>query len=271
VRLREDRGRRAGCRDDDVAGAEDGVELVPRRGARAPDRLGRLCGMRHRAAHDRHLVDALRLHVQGGQLAHLAGADDDDVASFQVAENLSREGDGRVAHRHGARAEAGFRAHALADREARVKQPVQHRADRLRLGRRGVRLLDLSEDLRLADDERVEPAGHAEQVPRGVEIDELMHVRRDFGCRHPVEVADEPRHVVTRPLRVFADGVDLRAVARRDDHRFARRSALGERDEGLAHAAHVEVDALAQFDRSGPMADSDEDQLHQKLWLWVKK
>ena len=209
--------------------------------------------------------------MQRGELAHLAGADDDDVTSFQIAENLSRERDGRVAHGHGARAEARFRPHALADRKARMKQPVQHRTDRLRLGRRRVCFLDLSEDLRLADDERVEPARDAEQVPRGVEIDEVLHVRRDFGRRHLVEVADEPGHVVTRALRVVAGGVDLGAVARRDDDRFARRSALGERDERLAYAPHVEVDALAQFDRSGPMADSDDDQLHQKLWLCVKK
>ena len=62
-----------------------------------------------------------------GQLAHLAGADDDDVAALSRRRS-SRERDRRVADRHRARAEAGFRAHALADAERRVEQPVEHRA-----------------------------------------------------------------------------------------------------------------------------------------------
>ena len=93
VRLGEDRRGRAGGRDDDVAGAERGVQLLPRRGAGAADRLRRPRRVRHRPADDRDVLHALRLHVQRGQLAHLAGADDEDAAALQVAEDLPRERD----------------------------------------------------------------------------------------------------------------------------------------------------------------------------------
>ena len=44
------------------------------------------------------------------------------------------------------------------------EQPVGERAGRFQPARRRERLLDLAEDLRLADDQRVEARGHAEQV-----------------------------------------------------------------------------------------------------------
>ena len=42
-----------------------------------------------------------------------------------------------------------------------------------------VRVLHLAENLRLADDQRVEAGGDAEQVARGVEVGEVVDVRRD--------------------------------------------------------------------------------------------
>ncbi len=77
-------------------------------------------------------MDALRLHVQRGQLAHFSRADDQHGAAFEIAENLFRERHGGKAHRHGARAEAGFRPDALADRERGMKEPVEEGADDVR-------------------------------------------------------------------------------------------------------------------------------------------
>src|SRR5207245_3715959 len=63
VRTGQDRRGRTGRGDDDVAGAERGVEVVPVCGARAADRLRRARGVGHRPADARHVLDALRLHV----------------------------------------------------------------------------------------------------------------------------------------------------------------------------------------------------------------
>ena len=263
VRLGENRRRRAGRGDDDVAGAEHGVELFPRRGAGAADRLRCPRRVRHRPADDRDVLDGLRLHVQRGELAHFAGADDRDAPAAEVAENLARERDGRVAHRDRARAEAGLGPHPLADGERRVEQPVEHRARRVGVGGERVRVLHLAENLRLAHDERVEAGRDAEQVARDVQIGDVVHVRRDLAGGDAVEVAHEAHQILARLRRLVARDVELGAVARRDDNRFARRAALGERAQRVGDAARLEVDAFAQLDRRRAMTDSNKEKVHR--------
>ena len=63
-------------------------------------------------------------------------------------------------------AERRLGAHALADAERPVKQLAQQRPGAVPLGRGLERVLHLAEDLRLADDQRVEAGRDAEQVPR---------------------------------------------------------------------------------------------------------
>ena len=60
-----------------------------------------------------------------------------------------------------------------------MKQTVEHGADRLRAGGQRVSFLDLSEDLRLADDQRVEARRDAEQVARRVEVRHVVQMRRE--------------------------------------------------------------------------------------------
>ena len=253
VRLREDRRGRAGRRDHDVARAEHGVHVVPRRGARAADRLRRPRRMRHRPADDGHVLHALRLHVQRRELAHFARADHDDVASLEVAEDLAREGDRGEAHGHRARAEARLGPHALAHGEGRVEQPVQDGPGRLRFGRDRVRVLHLAEDLRLADDERVEARGDAEEMPRGVEVVQVVDVRDHIAGRHVVELAEELHEVVARRGGLVARDVDLGPVARRQHRRLARRPAGRQCAERLGHTPGLKVDPLTQVDRRRAM------------------
>ena len=106
--FREDGRPGARRGDHDVARAEHRVHLLPRRRACAADRLRGARRVRHRPADDRHLLHALRLHVPGRQLAHFAGADDEDGPALEVAEDLARERDGRKADRDGARSRARF-------------------------------------------------------------------------------------------------------------------------------------------------------------------
>ena len=72
------------------------------------------------------------------------------------------------------------RAHALADAERPVERLAQQRPGAVPLGGGLERVLDLAEDLRLADDQRIEPRGHAEQVPRrrGVVVREEVRQER---------------------------------------------------------------------------------------------
>ena len=88
-RLGEDRRRGAGRGDDDVAGAERGVELFPGRGGGAADGLGGSCGMGERATDDSDALRTLRPHVLRGELAHFPSAYNQHAPSGQRAENLA--------------------------------------------------------------------------------------------------------------------------------------------------------------------------------------
>ena len=221
---------------------------------------------RHRPADDRHVPDALRLHVLRGELAHLAGAEDDDRAAVEVAEDLLGERDRGVADRDGAGAERGFRPHALADGEGRVEQAVEQRSGGFGLPGGAVRFFDLAENLRLADDQRIEAGRDAEQVAGRFEVGDLVDVRLERRSVHAVKRADERDQLGSCRRDVVARDVELGAIARREHRHLAGRGALRragrERAQRVLEAARLEIDALAQLDRRGPMADSDEQEVH---------
>ena len=120
------------------------------------------------------------LHVQGGELSHLAGAEHQHGSALQRAEDLLRERDRCVADRHRALGQRRLRAYALARRERRVKQLVEQRAGGAELRGDVVRLFHLAEHLRLAHDERVQAGGHAEQVTDRVLSRLRVQVRRQL-------------------------------------------------------------------------------------------
>ena len=134
--------------------------------------------------------------------------------------------------------------------------------DRLRIGGGRVRVLHLPENLRFADDERVEAARNPEQMPRRVEAVDVVDVRREVRCLHPVELGEERDEVGARRRRVVAGDVELGAIAGREDDRFARGPAPGDGPQRLGDASRLEVHALPQVDGRRPMTDSDQQQLH---------
>jgi hypothetical protein len=269
ARAREHRLGGAGRGDDDVGGAEDGGEGRPR------DRLSaELCRERLRAgertAGDRDLLHLLGLQVDARQLRHLAGAEDEHVQSLEVAEDLPRQGDCGVAHRHGAFAEPGLAAHAFAHGERGVEQAVRERAGMFDARRGGKGVFHLSQDLRLADDERIQSGGNTEQVPRGFAAAQHEYVGGHAVPGQGVVLGDEARADVGGGVAVRR-GVNLRAVAGGHDHRLARHLAVDERLERRVEPRAREIDGFPQLDRRGPMADADRHELHQKLWLLVRK
>ena len=124
-------------------------------------------------------------------------------------------------HGHDRRAgpvDAGLGVHPLAHAQSLLGELVQDAAGRVVGVRAQVGVADLAEDLLLADDERVESGGHGEEMLDG-----------GLGVAH----VGVPGHLVDGHARVVAeyladrlesrvegidDGVDLDAVARRDDH-----------------------------------------------------
>jgi len=124
-----------------------------------------------------------------------------------------------------------------------------------------MRFFDLAENLRFADDERIEAGSDAEQVTGRIEIDQVVHVRDDLAALHAVKLTDERLQIRPRDPHVVAGGVQFRAVAGGEDDGLVGRSASGQRFEcGLE--ASLEVDALAQVHWRGPMTEADEQEVH---------
>ena len=122
---------------------------------------------------------ALLDEVAGGELGHLAGADEQDGLALQRAEDLAREihrdrGDG-----DGGAADLRLGADALGYGEGALEQRIERGGDGADFARDGVGLLYLAEDLRLADDHGVERRRDAEEVADGFAVAELVQVRLD--------------------------------------------------------------------------------------------
>src|ERR671916_1908978 len=117
--------------------------------------------------------------MAGGELAHLARADDEDPPPGQVAEDLRRQGRRGRGDGGGALADRGLGADALPRVEGLAEEPVEQRADRAAL----VRSPDLPLDLSLAGNQRVEAGGDAEQVRRGRVLLEPVDVVLELRAR----------------------------------------------------------------------------------------
>ena len=127
----------------------------------------------------------------------------------------------------------------------------------------GVGVLHLAEDLRLADDQRVEAGGDAEQMARGVGA--AVHDTRCGATRLAaiaVVLAEEARRTRRRPRRTRR-----RRRSRRGCRSTARpTSRPTPRAASAASAAsrppRAKSTRLAQLDRRGAMTESDGEQVH---------
>ena len=216
-------------------------------------------------ARNRNLLDVLRLQMDSRQLCHLPGAEDQDRPPLQVSENLFGECNRRIADRDGTFAESRLGPHPLADGERRVKQPVGERGGELPVARHCVGGLDLSKDLRLADDQRIESGGNAKEMAGGVcpamNVEMLAHVL----VRDLVILTEKAAEVLRRAVTV-THGVDLGPVAGRQDDQLASDPSRGELGKRVLQPLAREVHRLPQFDGCRPVTQSDCKEAHQGMW-----
>ena len=103
----------AGRRHDDVGALEDAADLRPG-DRRSIDPAGERRRGAQRAARHGEFSHVLRTQMRRGGLRHLAGADDERGEAAQLAEDLARQRQRRVADRHGPFADSGLSADPLA-------------------------------------------------------------------------------------------------------------------------------------------------------------
>ena len=203
------------------------------------------------AVGDERDLGAAAPEVAGGLLAHLAGAQQEDRAAFEAAEDLLRERGGRRRHRGGALADRRLGPHLPAGVERLAEDPVEQRPGRAEL----VRDPHLAEDLALARNERVETRGDAEEVVRRGPV--LQPVERRLDLR--AERRERRDRSLLGLLRVVGGEVELGAVAGREADRLA--PVRGEPGRQRLRVVAVERDLLAQLDRRVVVGGADEDEV----------
>ena len=164
ARIDEDaRRRRRG--PDDVGMPQDVFEVGQRPDARRRGVRDRSCP-RLAAIDDRQAAGVEAGDMAGDAAGRLARADDREVETGQRrAGPLDQLHRGRR-HRDGAFGNRRLGPHACAGGQRRLEDAVQQRPGAATGLRALVRVAHLAEHLDVAEDEGLEPAGHAQQVPR---------------------------------------------------------------------------------------------------------
>ena len=249
--------RRAGARDHEVGGGHLGGQLGEGRGADAV-LGGEAAGALGRAVDDDDVGGPAAGQRRGGEGGHRAGAHHDRPAAEDLADPVERG-------RHEGRRElvdGRLGVHALADAQGLLEQHVERRADRPGLLAAGQRLAGLAEDLALADRHRVEPGRHLEQVRDRPVVVVDVEVRQQV-LGGPARALDQqPGELLDAAVEAVDVGVDLQAVAGRDDGGLG--DVLAGRDvaEQLGRTLAVDGHPLEHGDRGGAVGDADDQDAH---------
>ena len=118
----------------------------------------------------------------------------------------------------------------------------------------------LAEDLALTGDERVEPAGDAEEVERRRIVAEPVERDREIAGSIAGELGEGRNRLLLGVL--VAGHVELGPVAGREHDRLSA-------EPGRERTAGVEVERypLAQLDRGAVVRDAGERELHEAKWV----
>jgi hypothetical protein len=185
----------------------------------------------------------------------------------QVFEQLAGQAHGGGGHADGVRADLGGGAHFLGDGERALEQLVQRAAQRAGGFGRAHGVFHLAEDLRFAQHHRVEPAGHAEGVARGLVVVQGVGMRAQQGRGHAAALRQPAEGVVERD--VLGGAIDLRAVAGGDDRGLDLGVVAG--GKGTAQAlqrrgdlVERERETTAQIERRGRVVQAKSPDRHAR-------
>ena len=129
-----------------------------------------------------------------------------------------------------------------------------------------VGVLDLAEDLTLAQHQALQAGGHPEQMPDRPLVVVADQMRREALGRQGVEAGEEGRQSfgLERPLGV-AGGVDLHPVAGREHRELTAGESPRQRRQALGPFVAVERQRLADRGRCRAVIDPQRQQLHSAL------
>jgi hypothetical protein len=213
---------------DDGQGArgatDDGVEFAqpPRQIGQRHDlsakASGELFTALERAVGDHHGLGVFGSKVGDGQVDHFTGAHKQHPDAAQVLEDLRGQPHRRCRHADAVGAHFGAGAHLLGHRKGALKQLVQRGAHGAGLVGRAHRVFHLTENLWLAQNHGIEPAGHSEGVAGGIAVVQGVGVLAQRLAGHAAAGRQPLQRAVD--LGAFAGAVNFGAVAGRQQGRL---------------------------------------------------
>jgi hypothetical protein len=116
-----------------------------------------------------------------------------------------------------------------------------------------VRILDLTENLGFANDQRVEPGRDAEEMPCDFGIHNVVDVRLHRLSLDVVKLGNEAHEIPLSGVDVVARRVEFGAVTGRQEDRLSGRPASADRSQRSIEAARLKVDPFPQLHGGGTM------------------
>ena len=190
--------------------------------------------------------------VFGDELGGFARADDEGGAAVMVVEEAVGEFDAGGRDGDVVRADGGAVADLFGNGKALLKEAFENAADSARLLTETVSLLDLTKNLRFAEDEGIKPAGNTVDMADGVTI---MHLKgkRGESSRIKVLVGGKPG---SNARAVTADGVEFAAIAGGEQGDFVNAGLLAAVDKGGDSFCGAEGDFFAHGSVGGVVVDA---------------
>ena len=252
----------AGGGDDDVGLAGGLVQRLPRDDLWADgdgEVSGHGVGAFAGAVSEQDGAGAMSDEMARGEFAHLAGADEEDGFAVERAEDFAREIDGDRGDGDGGAADLRLRADFFCGGEGGLQQRLKLGGDGADFAPGVVSILDLTENLRLADDHGIEAGGDAEEMTNGGDIMKLVEVRREFDGIDGEVLGEE---VIDARIGRVGGGENLDAVAGGEDHGFTDAGNGGKLARRFCEAIAGNGHALAQFDGGRFVVDAEQDEIH---------
>jgi hypothetical protein len=200
----------------------------------------------------------------GRQLAHLASAHQQHGAPAEAVEDLLGQLHRRERHRDGVAGDLGLGTHALGDVEGLAEERMQLGAHRpTSLGQREC-VLDLTEDLRLAEHHRIQAGRDPKGMVDGVGLQMRVERRLDDAEVEAPMAAEGPEDQGPRLPRRVGHAIDLHPVARGQQHHLLQHLAGLQVVEELAQLVLLDGELLAQLHGRVLVAEAGDEQHHQE-------